>query len=353
MDPAPALNVLTVGSLARYDNSFSSQRYPNDPAQTPVARRNQPSPFTRCGPSVAGAVKPDLVAYGGNWAINTRAGANYLAVGGLGELSTHMDFSLGRLLAEDSGTSMAAPHVAHLAAGILAEYPKADANLIRALVLAHASLPETCRTSLDHELLRRVCGYGQCDLRGLFRSLENEVTLVARAGIPNKSHHFYEIPVPDEFVSHGRRLREIRVSLAHTPYVRSTRIAYKASRIDFRVVAAPDLNKVVTMFNKATEKDDYENIAELKTPDVSGRQRGKGTAQAATWRYDQFTDRSVLRNNKLFVVVTRNDHPWGEARSATEEAYALVVCLSDRQNAQARLYSVLQARLQQRARVRM
>jgi len=353
VDPAPALNALTVGSLARYDLSFGSQRYPTDPAEIPIALRDQPSPFTRSGPSVGGAVKPELVAYGGNWAINTRAGANYLAVGGLGEMSTHMDFALGRLLAEDSGASMAAPHVAHLAAGLLAEYPKADANLIRALLLSHASVPSACRTFLDNDILQRVCGYGRSDPRALFRSLENEVTLAAQDGIPNKSHHFYEIPIPEEFISQGRRPREISVALAYAPYVRSTRIAYKATRIDFRVVAAPDLNKVVTMFNKATEKDDYENIAELNAPDVSGRQRGKGTAQAATWRLKQFNAKAKLRTNRLFVVVTRNDHPWGEARTSTEEAYALVVCLRDRENAQARLYTVLQARLRPRARVRV
>ena len=56
LDPAPALNVLTVGSIARYDQN---PRWPNDPAYVPVARPDQPSPFTRCGPSVNGSLKPD------------------------------------------------------------------------------------------------------------------------------------------------------------------------------------------------------------------------------------------------------------------------------------------------------
>ncbi|MDZ7640943.1 MAG: S8 family serine peptidase [Desulfurivibrio sp.] len=62
VEPAPALNVLTVGSLARYDRTFNNQRYAGDAlgnAGGPSVIR--PSPFTRHGPSVAGAIKPELV----------------------------------------------------------------------------------------------------------------------------------------------------------------------------------------------------------------------------------------------------------------------------------------------------
>ena len=131
VEPAPSINSLTVGSLARYDQTINSQRYSGDPAEVPIARRGQPSPFSRHGHSVGGAIKPELLAYGGNWAVNTRAGANMLVPNsGLGELSTYRGFAMGRLFADESGTSMAAPHVAHLAAGLLAEYPEADTNLI-------------------------------------------------------------------------------------------------------------------------------------------------------------------------------------------------------------------------------
>ena len=72
LDPAPALNALTVGSLARHERNA---RWPNDPAYRPIARTDQPSPFTRRGPSVNRAVKPDLVDYGGNMIVNVRAQA--------------------------------------------------------------------------------------------------------------------------------------------------------------------------------------------------------------------------------------------------------------------------------------
>jgi len=125
-DPAPALNVLTVGSLARHDQTTNSQRFSGDPSEVPISRFNQPSPFTRHGPSIGGAIKPELVAYGGNWALNTRVEPNVIVPNsGLGELSTHWRYAAeGRLFSDDSGTSFSAPHVAYLVPG-----PKVHLNL--------------------------------------------------------------------------------------------------------------------------------------------------------------------------------------------------------------------------------
>jgi hypothetical protein len=200
LEPAPALNVITVGSLARHDQTTNSQRYSGDPAEVPIARHNQPSPFSRRGHSIGGAIKPELISYGGNWAVNTRAGANVLVSNsGLGELSTSRDFAYGRLLADECGTSMAAPHIAHLAASILSVYPEANRDVIRALLVSHATIPEPCREIIeDPEMCLKICGYGLVDSRALFRSLENEVTMVATG-------HFYEIPIPEDFLSKGKK----------------------------------------------------------------------------------------------------------------------------------------------------
>ena len=361
VDPAPALNVLTVGSLARYDRSTNSQRYSNDPAEQPIAAVNQPSPFTRHGPTVGGAIKPDVVDYGGNWAINTRAGANTLIPNsGLGELSTNWQSTIGgRLFSDDSGTSFAAPHVAYLAAMLQHEVPDASPDLMRALLMAHARISEEIKQLFNSkkDKIRSVCGYGQVDSNGLFRSIENEVTLIAEGSISNKKHHFYELPVPEDFLSRGRRLREISVALSYTPYVRSTRIDYRASRISFKLVAADNLSDVSTTFNEATDQETYDAIKEIGTEigannrSVSSVLRNKGTVQSATWCFKQFNSNAKLKNKRLFVVVTRHDFPWGELHSATKEDYALVVAFRDRENEEARLYTQIRNRLQARMRV--
>jgi hypothetical protein len=273
---------------------------------------------------------------------------------GLGELSTCKDFAGGRLLADDSGTSIAAPYVAHLSASILSIYPEATRDVIRAMLTAHAEIPKSCESLFeDDEMLRKVCGYGQVNLRGLFRSLENEVSMVATGTIQNKRHHFYEIPIPEDFVTKGRRPREISIGMSYTPYIRSTRLSYKASRIEFKLVTAPDLDHVTKMFNKATDKKEYDRIPELENRNINSTIRGKGTVQASTWKYTQFNKRSKLQSNRLFIVVTRNDYPWGEPHSATDEPYALVACFRDRSNQQARLYSQIRAELRARERARI
>lgn len=355
IEPAPALNALTVGSLARHNQTYNSQRYPLDPAEIPVAQPNQPSPFTRGGKSVDGAIKPELVAHGGNWAINTRAGNSLMErVAGLGVVSTSHMFATGNPFTVDIGTSMAAPQVAHLAASIVREHPDANANFLRALLCMNAAMPQPCQELIDqNKEFRTICGYGLVSESALHRSLENAVTLVSSGQIENKRHHFYEIPIPDEFTSKGRRIREIAIALSYTPPVRSTRIKYRATRIDFRLVTAPDLEHVTTMFNKATNKEDYERISELNSATIGQQVRSKGTVQADCWRFNQFNSNSKLRTQKLFVVVTRNDFPWGESLCDSEEEYALTVSLRDLENEEARLYSRIKAQLEARLPVRV
>jgi len=350
LDPAPALNVLTVGSLARWDKSSYAQRYPQDPREAPIAQRDQPSPFSRCGMSVKEAVKPDLAAYGGNWSLNLVQRNTISRC--LGELSLCKDFAKnGRLLTDKEGTSFAAPHVAHYAGRLRYDLPDAGTNLLRALLVANAEVPQATRDLFKNERKKiiRAVGYGAVRQDTLYRSTEEEVSLTAEAAIPNNHHHFYEIPIPECFYGVGRkrRLRKITVSLAHCPPVRTTRIDYKASRIEYRLVEGESLDQVASVFNAATSRKDFPNIPELKTKhDCSSTHRSKGTVQCATWQIKQ------PRDKKLFVVVTRRDPAWGSDLAKQEEPYALVIRLSDRENEQARLYTEIRAQLQIRERAR-
>lgn len=355
LDPAPALNALTVGSLARYERN---ERWPEDPGYRPVARSDQPSPFTRHGPSVSGAIKPDLVDYGGNTIIDVRAGADPMRGQlGTGELSTSRNFATGRPFAEDSGTSFAAPRVANAAANILAELPSASVDLCRALMVAHARTPEACADLFagNDDDLRNVTGYGLVDRSAVYRSLEDCVSLWAEESIENRRHHFYEIPVPEEFWSGGRRAREITVALAYRPPIRTTRIDYRASAISFKFLAASSLDEVVRRFDAAVEKDTAKRIEE-RSPGrrFSETVRSRGTVQASTWVFKQSS--AVSRGSSWFIVVTRNDPPWGENLSSERERYALAVTLDDRKaepelQLTPRLYTRVQERLRARARV--
>lgn len=352
LDPGTALNVLTVGSLARYDQSFYSQRHPNDPAVVPIARHRQPSPFTRSGPSVNGAVKPEIVSFGGNMGINVQSRG--FTDTGLKELSTSIGFTSGRLVEERKGTSQAAPHVAHLAAKLLAEMPQASPNLLRALLVAHARHQESWVSLLESEDIWKLCGYGEISPESLFRSTEQQLTLIAEDRIEDRKHHFYAIPIPEDFYDGPSRAREITVSLAYTPAIRTTRIDYKASRIEFKLIEAPNLDAAAAAFNADTSSKEFPGISELKlNSNLNATSRSKGTVQACTWKLSRVTDNR--RANRPYVVVTRTDSAWGKDVSAEQEPYALVVCLSDKQGQNVRLYSqaraILQAAVRQRVRV--
>ena len=355
LDPAPALNALTVGSLAHYERGTPSQRWPNDPAYRPVAGSDQPSPFTRHGPSVNEAIKPDLVDYGGNMLVDVRVVGSGPMAGrqGVGEISTAHDFAAGRLFAEDSGTSFAAPRVANAAARILGELPDASVDLCRALLVSHARTPVACAELFadDENALRSVTGYGMIDRSALYRSMEKCVTLWAEESIEDRRHHFYEIPVPDEFWSPGRRAREMTVALAFRPPVRTTRIDYRAVAISFKLVPAGSPDEVARSFNAAVDKNVAPNVKERDSGRrITERDRSRGTVQASTWTFKQPT--RAVRERSWFVVVTRSDPAWGSNLSSQRERYALAVTLSDRTAERPRLYTRIEARLREQIRMR-
>jgi Subtilase family len=364
IDPAPALNVLTVGSVARHNASLDEQRYPEITALSP-ASENQPSPFTRHGPSVRGALKPELMAQGGNLASPMRREGNQWRqdMRGLGVLTLNHDFVGATLLKEISGTSFAAPYVTHLAGRLLNEYPKASANLLRAMLVNHANLLNECSSTFseeakkqykdsnatkNRELVREIAGYGIVDEDILYRSTENAVVLMSEDVIENNAHLFYELPLPETFLRTQMATRELRVTLAYSPVVRTTRMDYSATRISYRLVKGSSLEEVQRHFNQTTQ-----NEAKTRNDDatsnrcISSQLRDKGTVQSSIWCF-----RRRNPQEKWFVVVTRNDREWGTAMCLEQEPYALVVTVTDKDNQQAQLYTKIRQRIQEQERAR-
>ena len=352
LDPAPALSALTVGSIARHERH---ERWPDDVGYRPVARAGQPSPFTRSGPSVNGALKPDLVDYGGNMIVMSGAGDHLLRrAPGAGELSVSHEFATGRPFAEDTGTSFAAPRVANAAAKVFAEFASGDVDLCRALLIAHAQVPQPCEDLFgsDKEACRNVVGYGRVDRSALYRSLDDCVTLWATESIPDRRHHFFEVPIPDAFWEDHQRVRELTVALAYRPPVRTTRVDYRASKITFKLVQAASLDQVAGWFNAAEDPEAVERIPERSGGrGLSETARSRGTVQATTWRFTRPSQET--RDSRWFVVVTRNDPPWGRDIARESEPYALAVTLNDRFTPRLRLGASLHAQVRARLRERV
>lgn len=354
IDPAPALNVLTVGSLANHTATVDEQRHGDrEVNELSPATEDQPSPFTRHGPSLKGAFKPELMAHGGNLASPMRRqGEQWRKVDRrLGVLTLNHNFLGSTLLKDISGTSFAAPYITHLAGRLLNLYPNASANLLRAVLVNHADVPDSCRAAFPeelHEYIRDVVGYGKVNTDTLFRSTDYEVVLLAEDTILNDSHQFYELPLPESFLRSNRAARQLRVTLAYCPPVRTTRVDYVATKISYRLVKGASLEKVQRHFKQELKKE-VDTIADASQANrqITSQEREKGTVQSSVWKFRQLSS-----NDKWFVVVTRQDKDWGALLCKESEDYALVVTVSDRENQEVQLHAQIQARIREQARVR-
>jgi len=346
LDPGTALNVLTVGGVTGLDATQSALRRPDHLETVPLARPGQPSPFTRCGPSIRGAIKPDFVQHAGNVAVD-RQGS--LSTRGLGVISFNSGFSTGSLFCEAAGTSCASPVVANQAARILSQLPDASPHLLRALMGAHAKWPSAAvellnaeDTAEGRERLLKAVGYGQVDEEALYLSLDRIVTLFAEERLEADRHHFYEIPVSASWWQ-GRRERTVSIALAHAPEVRTTRLEYRATKMKFSFVTAASLDEVAAAFRRNRDEGMTERVSNRWIPD---KQRSNGTLQVSRWAF-----RGGSRASRLFVVVTRQDSTWSTVNDQLE-SYAIAAVLSD-PHAEVSLYTELRAALQARVRARL
>jgi hypothetical protein len=354
LDPATALNVITVGGLTRHTASRDAQQHQNHIEDLPIATEGQPAPFTRSGMSVGGAIKPDFVDEAGNAAVMRASGR--IRYHGLGLVSLQSGFAGGGVFREGFGTSFAAPIVAHKAARLVGKFPDGSVNLARAMLAVHARWPHATVQLLNPEnnatgksKVLRLAGYGKVDDAALFDSLDQVVTLYSEEHIEHDKHHFYELPVPDEFWSQGRRTRTLSIALAYSPEVRTTRLDYKRTKLSFTLVSATSLEAATTAFTHGRD-DGLSERATSRT--ITGDDRKPGTLQMSQWKFKL----PLKEGNKFFVVVTRQDANWSTAKDELE-SYALAIVLNDEENAVVNLYDrislMLQARVQLRARARV
>lgn len=368
IDPAPALNVLTVGSLALHDATRSHEQRPEEIDHLAAAKTNQPSPFTRHGPSIKGALKPELVAHGGNFASPMRFEGKQWQnrEGEPGVLSLNPGFVGNTLFVECHGTSFSAPYITHLASRFLSNYPDTSANMLRAMLINQADMPRECIATFEEQFIKDyakannrrppchdVAGYGQANEENLYRSDESAVVLMAEDTIKNDSYQFYELPLPDDFLRTKKATRELRVALCYSPAVRTTRLEYKATKIVFNLIRGVSLEEVQKHFHKEMQKENKklsDTISSKNNRVISSELRSKGTAQCSQWTF-----KKLKPNDKWFVVVTRQDASgWGNTLSFEEESYSLVVTVTDRENEEAQLYTQIsqQIEIKQRARAR-
>lgn len=341
LEPASAVNVITVGSIA-HSNGLS-QNDSDNVGVRPITQFAQPSPFTRTGPGANKVMKPDLVDFGGTAVFDgpTQSLQSGASRANAGILSTHHKY-LEQLLRCDSGTSFAAPLVAHKAALLLEAFPNASANLVRALLGLSAEYPQAAMACLgnDDDAVFDVLGYGVANVERALLSEDNRVVLYAEDKLAADKFAVYEVPVPDVFQAKGAR--QIRVALSFDPPVKHTRIDYAGIKMGFHLVRGANAQEVFDAFRKweADEGKVFEIQGKLKCDLKPGAmRRERGTLQCAT-----FSMKTNSRNyGDSYYLAVRCESGW----SAEEQSFAVAVEL--RAEAEIPLYE----RIRERVRVRV
>jgi len=340
LDPSGALNVLTVGSLAHVNGLAEG----DEVYIQPIARTDEPSPFTRVGPGIGGALKPDLVDYGGTAVFNgerqqIQSGQHKPAAG---ILSLHHRYT-DKLFATFSGTSFAAPLVAHKVGLLIERFPQAGANFLRALLALSAEQPVAGLNRLNATHARdkhAVFGVGRSDLEAALFSEDDRVVLTADDVLAPDQFAVFELPITSEFQSESG-LREIRVSLAFDPPVRRSRKDYPGVQMQFDLIRGTALQEVYDAY-RALDKD------EDKPESLLGRNRcafvpsinlrKPGTLQTGTFTMRQ----DISSYGDTYFLVVRCLGRWA-ASLIEAQPYSIAVML--RHSASIRLYERMRVRL--------
>ena len=342
VEPATSASVLTVGAIA--SAAVLGERLPGDVSLRPIARMGEPAPFTRAGFGVADALKPDLCDDGGN---NFYDGATQdLARRAQSEILTTFSRYLERLFTTAIGTSYAAPLVAHKAAVVLRAMPEASANLLRALLVNSARVPEPALSRLaplGDEGVLRLCGFGIANETRAATSDSNRVVLYADDEIGMDRFYVYEIPVPPVYTTTKGR-RYIRVTLAFDPPTRHTRAAYLGVEMSFRLVRGKSLEEVQEHYRKRSVAEEGAH------PDIKGRHncnfdagpnfRERGTLQSAVFVMQR---NPPSEDGNTYYLVVRCERQWFPDELAMQR-FAVVVELGHVQNID--LYERIQERVE-------
>lgn len=370
IDPAPAALALTVGALGVSDIAGATPST-EVASRSALGRAGWPAPFSRHGPGIGGAIKPELSAPGGSLAYDhalatvVRDAELELVAAGGGNSQAR-----DRRLETCVGTSYAAPLVTRVAAAVLNEHPDASPNLVRALVLQSVQDPPVAAALIGgtegekRQLLLDLVGYGSPDIADAIASRDHRVVLIAQQSIPMNGVHIYEVPIPKSFFESGGS-REVSVSLAFDPPTRARRLDYLASRVEFhllrgidqglleQLVIAASPEELEALDDMASDDEDENqdqgeegpgSLSKLSTKQLirlqpSATKRAMGANQIGSKRWAQ---KLRPEDGENFLLVVKNSNRWDDEGAI--QNYAVAVTLT-RDEDHLEMYAELEAEL--------
>lgn len=373
IDPATSALGVTVGSITRFEEPTA---IPYRAARISVGKKDYLSVFTRIGKGVNRAVKPDVVDYGGNYAVSQLVrGKNQWVKNDMRLYEPTLNNGNDKIFKGWCGTSFSAPHVTHIAARIERALEKQlqrkpSANLIRAVLINSArcskDMAEWGENSIDElyvgktnpkqERKLRLYGFGVTDDSLLYSDF-NKVTLFAEDRLSLRSFHLYKIPVPTEFLQ-IKANKTIAISLAYNPITRLSRKDYLTDNLWFEVFRKIDEETLLQYKAKKEEGTDTDEDLD-RFPDENKAafypgytEINKGTLQQRLWRKTAKGGHDLLWDESepyIYVLVTGKEK-FKYAEQEIPQNYALVITFSYDCQEDIQLYTKLKNNVKARTR---
>ncbi len=383
-EPATAGIPLVVGALAEHDAASVRHGADVQDIARAVASVDEPSPFTRTGPGVRNAVKPDLVHYGGNLLFGgTGSGGGRVIYNDAGTSIMSFDREITqRLFSFDFGTSYAAPRVARLAAmlwhylqGIPDEIGgEPQANLVRALIASAASIPEAATNRLSplldelkqddrfakltkELLIAMVCGYGLPDDELALASADRRVTLVWQGNIQLDRFFIFEVPIPDVFLS-AKGDKRIITTLAFDPPVRGRRKDYLGVTMEMNLFRGRSVDEIVEAY-RSLSKQEKEKLGDdvpkaLKGSAVCKLVPTKTKVSTSTLQRREWTfQRSSAEYGDAYYLHVQATRKWAPEVIDKQDFAVTVTLAADAPELYNQVRQRIQARIPERVRARV
>lgn len=294
------------------------------------------SAFSRIGAGIWGKIKPDVVEYGGGLVVSKDGGnslrGNHETTPELVRSTLHGGTAFGK---NSMGTSFATPKIAHLVAQLKKLYPDEGVNLLRALVIQGARLPNTYFQNPTTESLRYF-GYGLPSLDRVTKNTESRITFYNTGFIKAEEGQIFSLKIPENLRTQAYEYDIlIEVTLAYTAKVRRTRQRTKSYLSTWLDWSSSCLDETIEVFkDRALKEIEGHKVAPTKSSGnvIKWKIRKKKTwGEVANFNRNNSTaqkDWAILKSFDLpeELCLSVNGHK-GWDKNKEEIPFALVVSI--------------------------
>ncbi|MDI6780852.1 MAG: S8 family peptidase [bacterium] len=352
INPATSALSLTVGSIAPSVRIFDDGHTAED-IWKPIAKENEPSPFTRTGGGLNGMVKPELVEYGGNLILGESF--NRIAENSGGKITLLSNKPTEELFTFDYGTSFSAPKIAHLAGKIANQFPDKSANFIKNLILLSTGYKDKVIPSFHEDKdkeksMLQVEGYGLPDYERAIYSYENRVVLFNEGEIGLDKVQVFSLNIPSiYFETEG--YKKISIVLTFNPSVRATRgDSYLGNRMEFNLFHSVSPDEIIDKYAEIDISTEDESIPEelkkFKIDMKPGANTRKAGCHQKAWKEFKREPKNPIQAPISLVLI--NSNKW-----IPDEKYLQPYCISliVEHSKNIEIYNLLRNEVQERTRV--